>query len=36
MPSAFSVDFIKPTLDFETPVAFLFVDKNTKRGYSFS
>ena len=34
--SAFSVDFLEPTLDFQTPITFLLVDKNTKFGYSFS
>ena len=36
MSSAFSIDFIEPTAEFQTPVTFLLVDKNTKCGYSFS
>ena len=27
MSSAFSIDFIEPTSEFQTPVTFLFVDK---------
>ena len=33
---AFSVDFLEPTSDFQTPITFLLVDKNTKCGYKFS
>ena len=36
MSSAFSIDFLEPTSDFQKPIAFLLVDKNTKCGYSFS
>ena len=36
MPSASSIDFLEPTSDFQTAVAFLLVDKSTKSGYSFS
>ena len=36
MPSAFSIDFLECTSEFQTPVTFLLVDKNTKCGYSFS
>ena len=30
MSSAFSVDFLEPTSDFQTPVTFLLVDKKHK------
>ena len=36
MSSAFSIDFLEPASEFQTPVTFLLVDKNTKCGYSFS
>ena len=36
MSSAFSIDFLEPTSEFQMPVAFLLVDKNTKCGHSFS
>ena len=36
MTSAFSIDFLEPTSEFQMPVTFLLVDKNTKCGYSFS
>ena len=36
MYSAFSVDFLVPTSDFQTPITFLLVDKNTKCGHLFS
>ena len=36
MSSAFSVGFLEPTSEFQTPVTFLLVAKNTKCGYSFS
>ena len=36
MSSAFSIDSLEPTSEFQTPVTFLLVDKNTKCGYSFS
>ena len=36
MSSVFSIDSLEPTSEFQTPVTFLLVDKNTKCGYSFS
>ena len=36
MFSAFSIDFLEPTSEFQTAVTFLLVDKITKCGYSFS
>ena len=36
MSFAFSVNFLEPTLDFQMPITFLLVHKNTKCGYSFS
>ena len=36
MSSAFSIEFLEPTSEFQTPVTFLLVDRNTKCGYSFS
>ena len=36
MSSAFSIDFLEPTSEFQMPVTFLLVDKNTKCGYTFS
>ena len=36
MSSAFSIDFLEPTSEIQTPVTFLLVDKNTKCVYSFS
>ena len=36
MSSAFSIDFLEPTSDFQMPVTFLLVDKNIKCVYSFS
>ena len=36
MSFSFSIDFLEPTSEFQTPVTFLLVDKNTKCGYSFS
>ena len=38
MSSAFSIDFLEPTSEFQMPIdlTFLSVDKNTKCGYSFS
>ena len=36
MFSAFSIDFLEPTSEFQTPVTFLLEYKNTKCGYSFS
>ena len=36
MSSALSIDFLEPTSDFQKPVTFLLVDKNTKCGNSFS
>ena len=36
MSSAFSIDFLEPTSEIQTPVTFLWVDKNTKCGCSFS
>ena len=36
MSFAFLVDFLEPTLDFQTPIMFLLEDKNTKYGYLFS
>ena len=35
MSSAFYIDFLEPTSEFQTPVTFLLADKNTKCGYSF-
>ena len=35
MSSAFSLDFLKPTSDFQTPITFLFVDQNTKSVFIF-
>ena len=35
MSSAFSIDFLEPTSEFQTHVTFLLVDKNTKGGYLF-
>ena len=35
MSSAFSIDFLEPTIEFRSPVAFLLVGKKTKNGYSF-
>ena len=32
---SFSVDFLEHTSDFQTPITFLLVEKNTKCGYSF-
>ena len=32
----FSIDFLETTSEFQMPVTFLLVDKNTKCGYSFS
>ena len=34
MSSAFSVDFLEPTSDFQTPITFFLVEK-TQSGYSF-
>ena len=31
-----SIDFLEPISDFQRPITFLLVDKNTKCGYSFS
>ena len=36
MSYTFSIDFLEPTSDFQMPITFLSVDKNTKCGYSFS
>ena len=36
MSSALSIDFLEPTSEFQMPVTFLLVDKNTKCGYSIS
>ena len=36
MSSAFSINFLEPTLDFQMPITFLLVHKNTMCGYSFS
>ena len=36
MSSVFSIDFLELTSEFQKPVTFLLVDKNTKCGYSFS
>ena len=36
MYSAFSIDFHEPTPDSQTPINFLLVDKNAKRGHSCS
>ena len=36
MSSAFSIGFLEPTSEFQTPVTFLLVAKNTKCEYSFS
>ena len=36
MSSAFSIDFLEPISEFQTPVTFFLVDKNTTCGYSFS
>ena len=36
MTSAFSIEFLEPTSEFQTPVTFLLVDRNSKCGYSFS
>ena len=36
MSSAFFIDFLEPTSEFQMPVTFLLVDKKTKCGYSFS
>ena len=36
MSAVFSIDFLESTSKFQRPVTFLFVDKNTKCGYSFS
>ena len=35
MSFAFSLDFLKPTSDFQMPITFLLVDKNTKYGFRF-
>ena len=36
MSSAFSIDFFEHTSEFQTPVTFYLVKKNTKYGNSFS
>ena len=36
MSSAFTIDFLEPTSEFQTPVIFLLVDKNKKCWYSLS
>ena len=35
MSSAFSIDFLEPTSEFQMPVTFLLVDKNIKAGIRF-
>ena len=35
MSSAFSIDFLEPTSDFQTPITFLLVDKTQSVGIHF-
>ena len=36
MSSAFSIEFLDPTSDFQTPITFLLENEIKKCGYSFS
>ena len=36
MSFIYSIDFLEPNSDFQMPLIFLLVDKNTKCGYPFS